>query len=51
MVLYVPCFGISFRTVLRKSAVNDNIFKQIFLHPFLASTIYKNTIKNKFVIG
>ena len=36
---------------LRRSAANDNIFKRFFLHPFLASTIYNNTIKNKFDIG
>ena len=36
---------------LRRSAANDNIFKLFFLHPFLASTIYNNTIKNKFNIG
>ena len=37
--------------ILRRSAANDKIFKKIFLHPFLASTIYNNTIKNKFDIG
>ena len=36
---------------LRRSAANDKIFKLFFLHPFLASTIYNNTIKNKFDIG
>ena len=35
----------------RRSAANDKIFKLFFLHPFLASTIYNNTIKNKFDIG
>ena len=36
---------------LRRYAANDKIFKLFFLHPFLASTIYNNTIKNKFDIG
>ena len=36
---------------LRRSSANDKIFKLFFLHPFLASTIYNNTIKNKFDIG
>ena len=36
---------------LRRPAANDNIFKLFFLHPFLAPTIYNNTIKNKFDIG
>ena len=36
---------------LRRSAANDKIFKLFFLHPFLASTINNNTIKNKFDIG
>ena len=36
---------------LRRYAANDKIFKLVFLHPFLASTIYNNTIKNKFDIG
>ena len=39
------------RATLRRSAANDNIFKLFFLHPFLASTIYNNTIKDKFDIG
>ena len=39
------------RRFLRRSAANDKIFKLFFLHPFLASTIYYNTIKNKFDIG
>ena len=38
-------------THLRRYAANDKIFKLFFLHPFLASTIYNNTIKNKFDIG
>ena len=37
--------------ILRRSAANDKIFKLFFLHPFLASTIYNNKIKNKFDIG
>ena len=36
---------------LRRYAANDKIFKLFFLHPFLASTIYNNTSKNKFDIG
>ena len=36
---------------LRRYAANDKIFKLFFLYPFLASTIYNNTIKNKFDIG
>ena len=40
-----------FQSALRRSAANDKIFKLFFLHPFLASTIYNNTIKNKFDIG
>ena len=40
-------FGID----LRRSAANDKIFKLFFLRPFLASTIYNNTIKSKFDIG
>ena len=36
---------------LRRYAANDKTFKLFFLHPFLASTIYNNTIKNKFDIG
>ena len=36
---------------LRRYAANDKIFKLFFIHPFLASTIYNNTIKNKFDIG
>ena len=36
---------------LRRYAANDKIFKLFFLHPFLASTIYNNSIKNKFDIG
>ena len=36
---------------LRRSAAKDKIFKLFFLHPFLASTIYNNTIKNIFDIG
>ena len=36
---------------LRRSAANDKIFIFFFLHPFLAATIYDNTIKNKFDIG
>ena len=36
---------------LRRSAANDNLFKLFFLHPFLASKIYNNTIKNKSDIG
>ena len=36
---------------LRRYAANDKIFKLFFLHPFLASTIYNNTVKNKFDIG
>ena len=35
---------------LRRYAANDKIFKLFFLHPFLASTIYNNTIKKKFDI-
>ena len=41
----------TFRGDLRRYAANDKIFKLFFLHPFLASTIYNNTIKNKFDIG
>ena len=37
--------------LLRRYAANDKIFKPFFVHPFLASTIYNNTIKNKFDIG
>ena len=37
--------------VLRRSAANYKIFKLFFLHPFLASTIYNNTIKKKIDIG
>ena len=40
-----------FKHSLRRYAANDKIFKLFFLHPFLASTIYNNTIKNKFDIG
>ena len=36
---------------LRRCAANDKIFKLFFLHPFLPSTIYNNTTKNKFDIG
>ena len=36
---------------LWRYAANDKIFKLFFLHPFLASTIYNNIIKNKFDIG
>ena len=39
------------QTDLRRYAANEKIFKIFFLHPFLASTIYNNTIKNKFDIG
>ena len=38
-------------SMLRRYAANDKIFKLFFLHPFLASTIFNNTIKNKFDIG
>ena len=34
---------------LRRSAANDKIFKLFFLHPFLASTIYDNTIKTNLI--
>ena len=37
--------------LLRRYAANDKIFKLFFLHSFLASTIYNNTIKNKIDIG
>ena len=36
---------------LRRYAANDKIIKLFFLHHFLASTIYNDTIKNKFDIG
>ena len=34
---------------LRRYAANDKIFKLFILHPFLASTIYNNTIKTNLI--
>ena len=49
---YITCSLQKYITThLRRSAADDKIFKLFFLHPFLASTIYNNTIKNKFDIG
>ena len=36
---------------LRRSAANENLFKLVFLHPFLASKIHKNTFKTISNIG